>query len=1244
MNDNKLKNRKIFNNKIKNLKFFYMLGYIVYETLEELSKAKELSQIQNIFTTLISELADYLKLQPICQDITIKLLDKENFTRRERVSILDFGVRKIIQNNNLVIQIDKTYKRFLPFILLREAYYSFVPKEASELVKICINQIVENNLSKLSVSKEWENLTRDSLVDSDFLDSQFDKLQKFFKIEAKEPFENTLQFFFKEMRDKALLSHDGNIDKLYDVLFESYEYKTSRSLFNKDIVETLRILIKLFYENKSYIHLSDYQALFKKFKENHQIETDLSLRKFNESLQWINKCTSIAPTYDVSRSIIDLYQIIGIIKFNPILEKNKIKTLMEVWPFYQNPKFSENSFATEISLYINVPKAYLNDLLKYFDRLEALGYIIKTQFYRVLNKTSNINLNYYTDIININRIIDPNNIKYEKKYEIETIIEFPTISRPLQLSIFDCTILERVRYLSVTGLTFDKRVETLNAIKEDVENELRKQIIINKKFNKSLDKVLNSAKLKQQFLWFLNENLEKMDGFFYLHEKINKIVSYLYLIEKILKNNPDISNIYQLQAFLNTSTVFKTIKDHLLIRNKNIKKIVFHETLPLYFQSKNIFRKEVEKIQVFCNVFNACYDLKILDLKELRRIVQEGKVEDSSIAEEIYRKREKKYENVFKSVSSYKITKERMESTIDAFLNHNPPLIQPILINTILASLFAKYYPFLVLKDTPETHEKLNKLRIYFPKVFIWEMLDLTNKKSYISLLIYLVNLKEKDLFLSILYTYFKDSIITINRYFWRGVERTSLIPKDFYDFENKQFFYVKGLFNQLYTYSQKILGEILEWPKYQLNDNIQEIFWSTKQNMDTLIKTVKHRISHQKIEFNLRELDDMSEFKKNLETNLLDRAKFIDVKAKKFFKRYIKSIKFLPAFQKIGFSQYYLYFRPFYYRSPTFEIDFRLLFINTFQNIKYPACIEPNTPIICKYIFPFGTPNKTYLNWLVKSKKNVFEYCLFYKKKFYDIFHFNRNLTNEGWNYSSIRFKSYMQDVLFNPTYNPKISGIREFDINEKSEPDIYGPETQEYESLTQIYNIHSIDVKSYLGTRNYSIINNITELLQKKLIFPYLSLKNLDFQEKISIILPNIKQDLNDEIIKIFGFFNVCRIYEIEGEYFIYGFEDIKPFKNGLLIEIWFPKCEVDEFFEIFDLLFQFFNVKYRLILSDLVNGNTLLKSIYGNLDFLNSYNPLLNLKWNEKDKIWMNHTLFNEKFEPIYPDLILKKKDQV
>jgi len=74
-----------------------------------------------------------------------------------------------------------------------------------------------------------------------------------------------------------------------------------------------------------------------------------------------------------------------------------------------------------------------------------------------------------------------------------------------------------------------------------------------------------------------------------------------------------------------------------------------------------------------------------------------------------------------------------------------------------------------------------------------------------------------------------------------------------------------------------------------------------------------------------------------------------------------------------------------------------------------------------------------------------------------------------------------------------------------------------------------------------------------------------------------------------------------------------------------------------QLFDLLFKYLDIKDYLILNDLVDGSQLLKSIYGSLGFLKEYNPLKNLIWNPKDKQWMNHKLFTQKFEPLYPDLL-------
>jgi hypothetical protein len=189
----------------------------------------------------------------------------------------------------------------------------------------------------------------------------------------------------------------------------------------------------------------------------------------------------------------------------------------------------------------------------------------------------------------------------------------------------------------------------------------------------------------------------------------------------------------------------------------------------------------------------------------------------------------------------------------------------------------------------------------------------------------------------------------------------------------------------------------------------------------------------------------------------------------------------------------------------------------------------------------------------------------------------------------------------------------------------------------LSQIYKWHPLDIKSYLGTNKHSIIDKITSLLRKELIFPYLSFKNLGLQDKVSLILPNVKINLRDTIIKLFSYFNVCRIYEIEGSFYFHGFKEMKSFETGFMIEIWFPKCEMDEIFDVFDFLFDYLKINHYLILTDLVNGKTLIKSVYGDLRFLEQYNPIINLKWNKNDKIWMNHKLFNERFEPIYPDML-------
>jgi len=183
-------------------------------------------------------------------------------------------------------------------------------------------------------------------------------------------------------------------------------------------------------------------------------------------------------------------------------------------------------------------------------------------------------------------------------------------------------------------------------------------------------------------------------------------------------------------------------------------------------------------------------------------------------------------------------------------------------------------------------------------------------------------------------------------------------------------------------------------------------------------------------------------------------------------------------------------------------------------------------------------------------------------------------------------------------------------------------------------------LDIKSYLTRRYFNINKSIRELLKKELIQPFISLKNLDLVEEITIILPDVNKKHNESIFKIFSFFNIGFIYEMEGEYYIHGFEDVVKFENGMMIKLFFPDCQFDEFEKLFDLLFEYMGIDHYLILNDLVDGENLIKSTFNDLKFLETYNPLTNLIWNDKDKRWRNHKLFNENFEPVYPDLFYGK----
>ena len=270
---------------------------------------------------------------------------------------------------------------------------------------------------------------------------------------------------------------------------------------------------------------------------------------------------------------------------------------------------------------------------------------------------------------------------------------------------------------------------------------------------------------------------------------------------------------------------------------------------------------------------------------------------------------------------------------------------------------------------------------------------------------------------------------------------------------------------------------------------------------------------------------------------------------------------------------------------------------------------------------------NKNYLNWIINLKKIIREYYLFRIKKIYNILHFDYNINTNGWDYRIDDFKEY----------NARISKVKELKISSHSNFFLLPPESKEYKLLTQIYSWKSVNIKPYLGAKKESTVDSISNLLEKQLIFPYITLKNTGLKERFYIILPNVRPEVKETLLQLFSYFNYAFIYEIDGEYFNSESRKSIPFESGFMIKLYFPKSMISKFLGIFALLFKYLKITQFISLSNLKNGKDLLHSVYGSLEFLDYYTPLKNLKWNNKENIWMNPKMFSENFKPIYPNLI-------
>ncbi|MFX1489352.1 MAG: hypothetical protein ACFFBI_09405 [Promethearchaeota archaeon] len=1192
--------------------------------LEHLSVNSDLTAIAN---ALVDEMAMFLDLKPYYK-ITKITLGADLPVREPTFLFFDRGVRRNISPKGIVLELIISYERFFPFIMLREVYLSFIPPKISEYedIQLTITQILLNDLSTHPLVNEWRTMVREPFERSPHLSvgwsrlEIFDRLDNFFRI--NHPSFNPVRYFLRYIRENLSLIRQNLQTREFDIhtiFFKGLDQIIAKEIVNDGIVETIRCLTVIFHKVKKYSKMLDYSTFFQQFKKNRMLTTNLSLRQFQTHMKWI-KTSPIAPNYKLNFKLFNVDPLHMVVRFNPLLNKRSILQVIESLPFLIIASHSRNGFSQEFSLVLFIPQPYLHDFLLGMQSLEEQGYLKLFYCFSQTKLAEQVNLNYLREYGHNFPLLDPDHPNYDKKYELQVIREFGKTFYKREFTLFDFLVMERIQWYSYTGLGFERKNDILQTLKNDLLSAIESERVSINTLKEKLTTLYESGGLLDDFISFIETN--RQFGFFYIQQEVEQYRSVIAIIEKYLKDHPEISNLHQLQDQVKAFHFSPILETNILIRSSSLLQTVLYDIFKFFFTSQDIYLSLVEKFNLYGEVFALFYRLKIYSIGAIITILH-----DPSLIQSIFQKKKEKLKSSYEMFKLYQITRQKIDDTIDKFIDPPPSIITPSLINLIDQRPYVNEIISLILKYSPATQTKSEELLYLGFAVSHSAFYDYLTKKTYIRLEFShpLLTTKEKKTFISLLYSFFRSEIVSVSFFLYKGFYPSWSI-RHFYDFETQAFFYTEDLFSAYFLYVRKLFGDPLPY----LNDiplADSGFLWEEINTPKKFLNMVSTRGISESLIYSIDHLTDLSNFHEYLSAMIINPEKYEQAHNKDFFTTFIKSIRFLPAFQYFGLSQYMLYIRP----SAFVRVDLKLLLLNTFQSIKHSGGIGTSTSLFIKYLMPYGRPNTAYLNRLVKSERIIGEYCLFSLQKIHILLQFDFNLGNDGWDYDPDRFKKHMQKVLFDPSYTIPLSRFREYDISSPLPDTFYDPHSPEFIALEEVYGQKSIDLKSHLGTK----FSHITKLIEKELIFPYITLKNLRLHNKITLIIPAVPQEHIDTLLKIFNFFNYGFLYEIQGEYYIKGFQKVKTFEHGLMVKLYFPHRAHNFFLDLFDLLFSYLKLNDYVILSNLVDGQNLVKLIYSDGEF-EPYTPLTNLIWNPKDKIWMNHKLFNQKMEKLYPPL--------
>ncbi len=383
----------------------------IFANLEFLAKSEDSEKINMIFHNLVTSLSSFLNFTPVHKNIRIYLNNEKIGTSD---SPFDIGVIRETQEEIIHIEVIQEYVKFLPFILLREAYYTFLPKRTKS-VDVAINSIVEKNLESLTQIDNWRLMIRTFFIDNAKILAVFER--DFADNEV------TIFFLFNYIRNNISII-ERNIDEFIDRILIDTLINFSESLRNDELLETIRVVVEIFYTVKNYRALVDYKRYFKEFKEKKRIRSQLSLRQFSTNMKLVRK-SLISPTYQVNWNAIGAIVVFGYLQFHPKISVAQINEFIKDLPFFLSPRRSSSGFGYEISGHFLIPMKYIKDLINFFQKMKSQGVLISVYLLQSTSYSLTSNLNFFIRTNSQNPLINHSSKNYNKDYELEFKMHTP---------------------------------------------------------------------------------------------------------------------------------------------------------------------------------------------------------------------------------------------------------------------------------------------------------------------------------------------------------------------------------------------------------------------------------------------------------------------------------------------------------------------------------------------------------------------------------------------------------------------------------------------------------------------------------------------------------------------------------------------------------------------------------------------------------------------------------------------------